>query len=238
VTALIELSSVLKDYKGLRPLRIEHLAVAPGDQVAILGVDRLSAEMLINLLIGTTLPDHGRIEVFGQSTADITDSSEWMAIVDRFGLVSERAVLLDTLSVIQNLAIPLSLDVEPPSEDVRVRAETLAEEVGLPSRMWHTRVGEIDAEAKLSVRLGRALALSPQLVLLEHPTAAVPPERVPIVGRYVHSLVKRRGIAALTLTADRPFAAAAADRVLMLNPANGRLAESRQGWFARLRGGA
>jgi len=106
VTPVLELSAVVKDYRGLRPLRIDHLAIDPGEQLAVLGIDRPSAEILINLITGTTLPDRGDIRVFGRSTAAIQDSTEWMAFVDRFGLVTERAVLLDAMSVVQNLADP------------------------------------------------------------------------------------------------------------------------------------
>ena len=53
--------------------------------------------------------------MLGRPTSAINDSADWLATVDRFGIVSERAVLLDQLTVIQNLAMPFTLDIEPPS---------------------------------------------------------------------------------------------------------------------------
>jgi len=235
VKPVLELSAVIKDYRGLRPLRIEHLVIEPGEQLALLGFDRPSAEVLINLITGTTLPDRGEIRVFGQSTAAIQDGTEWMAFVDRFGLVTERAVLLEGLSVLQNLAIPFSLDIEPPGAEVRSQAVALALEVGLEESMWDRRVADLDAGSRARIRLGRALALDPLVVLFEHPTASVQRAEVSALGRRVRAVVARRGVAAMTLTADGDFAAAAAERVLVLDPSTGRLAGHRGGWLTRIR---
>jgi phospholipid/cholesterol/gamma-HCH transport system ATP-binding protein len=234
VTGAIEISGVVKDYRGLRPLRIGSLTVAPGELVTILGVDQASAEVLINLITGTTLPDQGIVRVLGKATSDIQDSMEWMAVVDRFGIVSERAVLLDGLSVVQNLAIPFSLDIEPPSDDLRARAEALAQEVGLAGSSWNMRVAELNPADRTRVRFGRALALDPEVLLLEHPTAVVPREDVGAFGVQIQRIIQARGAAALTLTADRLFAESALGRVLTLDPSTGHLAEPRPGWFSRL----
>lgn len=234
MTPAIEIAGIVKDYRGLRPLRIENLNVAAGELVAILGVDQPSAEVLINLITGTTLPDRGIVRIFGQATTDIQDSTEWMSVVDRFGILSERAVLLDGLSVVQNLAIPFSLDVEPPSDDLRMRAEGLAKEVGLEKSGWDARVATLSQAARMLVRLGRALALDPQVLLLEHPTAVVPRAEVEAFALQIRRIIEARGAAALTLTADRPFAEAAMRRVLTHEPATGHLAEQRPGWFSRL----
>ena len=233
MTPLLELSSVVKNYRGLRPLRVDRLVVAPADQLAIVGLDQMSAEIFVNLVTGATLPDSGEIRVFGRPTASIRDSAEWMAVVDRFGIVSERAVLLDGLTIIQNLAVPFSLEIEPPSEDVRARAASLADEVGFSPLDEGRRVGELDAVARMRVRLGRALALGPSIVLLEHPSAAVPRSEIGAFASSIRGVLERRGLAALTLTADREFADAVSRRVLTLDAATGRLIQPRTGWFAK-----
>ena len=235
MTPVLEVAGVVKDYRGLRPLRLERLELAAGGILAVLGLDQPAAEILVNLITGTTLPDRGYVRVFGQSTADIKDSSEWMKVVDRFGILSPRAVLLEALTVVQNLAIPFSLDVEPPSPDLRARAIDLADEVGLDASTWDARVADLDPVSAARVRLGRALALDPDVLLLEHPTAAVPGETVIAYGRQLHGVIERRGVSALALTADRSFAETIARRVLTLEPATGRLTEKGPGWFARFR---
>src|SRR5205807_1268378 len=120
------------------------LRAAPGDRVAILGLDQVAAEVFINLATGATLPDAGEVRLFGRTTSAITDSADWLATIDRLGIVSDRAVLLDQLTVVQNLAMPFTLDIEPPPDRERARAEALAREVGLPEPSWTVPLVELD----------------------------------------------------------------------------------------------
>jgi ABC-type transporter Mla maintaining outer membrane lipid asymmetry ATPase subunit MlaF len=231
VSAVLELSQLIKDYRGLRPLRIDRFVLSDVDQTAILGVDRPAAETLINLITGAALPDSGEVRVFGRRTADITDSADWLAVVDRFGIVTERAVLLDGLTAVQNLALPFSLEIEPPSAALRSQAALLAREVGLAEADWDRMAGSLDGLGRARLRLGRALALAPGVLLLEHATAGVERPSVDALARAVRRAAERRRIATLTFGADAEFAAAVADRVMTLDPATGRLAARRRRWF-------
>jgi ABC-type transporter Mla maintaining outer membrane lipid asymmetry ATPase subunit MlaF len=228
---VLEFSGISKDYHGLRPLRIERLVVGTGEQVAIVGFDQVSAEVFINLATGATLPDAGEVLVFGRPTAAIADSADWLATVDRFGIVSERAVLLDQLTPVQNLAMPFTLAVEPPSDDVRAQAEALATEVGLPAESWTRAVADLGAGGRLLVRLGRALALDPAVLLLEHASAGLNRAEAVKFGADVLDIAGRRGIAVVTVTADEAFASAVAGSVVMFEPATGRLRRGRSRWF-------
>ncbi|MBZ5557966.1 MAG: hypothetical protein LAO77_11890 [Acidobacteriia bacterium] len=232
--AILEIAGVSKDYRGLRPLRIHELTVAAGEPVALLGFDQPAAEVFINLVTGASLPDAGHVRLFGRATSEIADSADWLATVDRFGIVSERAVLLEQLTVIQNLAMPFTLDIEPPGDDVHARAARLASEVGLPESTWTRPVGELDVAAHVRVRLGRALALDPAVLLLEHVSAGLSPADAGTLGGDLRALAGRRGAAVVAATADEGFAGAVASRVLALDPATGRFRDHRRsGWFGR-----
>ena len=230
--AVLELNGISKDYRGLRPLRIAELRVAAGEHVAILGLDRAAAEVFVNLATGATLPDAGQVRVLGRPTSAITDGADWLATVDRFGIVSTRAVLFDRLTVIQNLAMPFTLDIEPPPDDVRARAETLAREVCLPESSWTRPVAALEATAALRVRFGRAIALDPAVLLLEHVSGVVGRDEVAGLGAEMRAVAARRGAALVAATTDEAFAHAVAARVLTLEPATGRLKEGpRRRWF-------
>ncbi|MCU1385006.1 MAG: ytrE [Acidobacteria bacterium] len=230
--AALEFAGVSKPYGGLRPLRIADLRVAANARVALLGFDQPSAEMFVNLATGATLPEAGEVRIFGRATSAIEDSADWLATVDRFGIVGERAVLLEAFTVIQNLAMPFTLELEPPPDTVRVRAEALAREVGLPDVTWTKPVAELDAGGWLRVRFGRAIALDPAILLLEHASAPLRRDEVTTIGAGIRAVAAARAIALVAVTADEAFAKAVAEQVLVLEPATGRLKERRRGWFS------
>lgn len=226
----LELVGVTRDYRGLRPLRMQALAVRAGERVAILGLDQAAAEVFVNLVTGATLPDTGRVALFGRSTADITDSADWFSFVDRFGIVSARAVLLEPLTPLQNLAMPYTLAVEPMGDAVRAKAEGLAGEVGLAEATWGHPVMDLADAQKMRVRLGRALALDPAVLLLEHISAGLEPAAALALAADIAAVAGRRGAAVVAASMDPPFAKAVASRVLRWEAATGKLAE-RRGWF-------
>jgi ribose transport system ATP-binding protein len=227
----VELTSVTKQYGALRPLRFEHLTIAADDRIALLGLDQPAAEVFVNLVTGASLPDTGTIRVFGRSTLEIADSSDWLSTLDRFGIVSDRAPLIDALSIVQNLAMPFTLEIEPPPPDIREQATRLAGEAGLVPAMWDRRVGEVDAVSRVRIRIARALALNPSIVLFEHTSATLPRADVAVFGRELLAIVERRQAAAIAITMDPEFASAVARKTLTLDAATGRVTEARSSKF-------
>jgi ABC-type polar amino acid transport system ATPase subunit len=129
--------------------------------------------------------------------------------------------------------MPFTLDVDPMSPEVRERAVSLAEEVGLPEATRDRPVGELDAGGRFRVRLGRALALDPAIVVFEHPTAELSGHDLAAVAARCLDIAVARKTATITLTADRDYGERVASRVLALQPATGRLSGS--GWLSRFR---
>lgn len=225
--AVIELASVSKKYGALRPLRIDQLTVAADERIALSGLDQPAAEVFVNLVTGASLPDTGSIRVFGRSTLDIADSSDWLSTLDRFGIVSDRAPLIDALSIVQNLAMPFSLDIEPPPDDIREQAVRLAGEAGLTPDLWDKPLGDLDPTSRVRVRIARAFALNPSIILFEHSSATLPRPQVTAFAREVRGIVEKRGVASIALTMDPDFAAGVATRILTLDAGSGRLTEKR-----------
>jgi len=232
VTAsVLEFAAVAKNYGGLRPLRISQFRVEAGQRTAIVGLDRPSAEVFVNLATGATLPDAGTVAMFDRPTSAITDSADWLTTIDRIGIVSERAVLLEQLTVVQNLAMSFTLDIEPPPPAERLRAEALAREVGVAESAWDAPLTRLDALAAMRVRLGRAVALDPAVLLLEHASAPLAPAASAEFAVSVRAVAEGRRLAVIALTADESFARALGAGVLVHEPASGRLKESGRGWF-------
>jgi ABC-type transporter Mla maintaining outer membrane lipid asymmetry ATPase subunit MlaF len=218
---ILEIAGVTKNYSGLRPLRLQSLKLDAGERVAIGGLDAPAAELLVNLVTGASVPDEGEIRVFGRRTTDVTDGNEWLSSLDRFGIVSERAVLLEGATLAQNLALPLTLDIDPVRPEVLGRVKTLAAECGFRPAWLDMRAGDAPPQARARAHLARAVALGPVLLLLEHPTAALPEaDRRPFASDVVR-VCDARSLAALAITLDQTFATAMAHRALMLQAANG-----------------
>lgn len=239
MTPLLEIRGLVKDYQSLRPLRVRELIVAPGQVVHLAGLDAAAAEIFVHLVTGAALPDEGHVALFGTDTRAIADAAAWLRSLDRLGLVSHRAVLIDPLSVLQNVAMPLTLDVDPIDPQLRPAVEALAREAGIDHAVWDQPLGRVDAEVNLRVRLARAVAPSPTLIVAEHPSAALPRDAVNRVARDVSAVAHARGAALLTLTADREWVDASGGTVLTLQPATGELAPG-SGFverFKRLLGG-
>lgn len=231
--AVITISGLQKNYSGLRPLRIRSLEIGAGERVALGGLDAVAAELLVNLVTGASLPDAGTVSVFAQSTADISDSDAWLTSLDRFGIVSPRAVMLEGSTLEQNLALPFTLQIDAIEGEIQERIGRLAADCGISREDLSRQAGDLPAHVRLRAHLARAVALDPVLLLVEHPTVEVSDaEKVPL-ARDVAAVAERRGIAALIITTDVDFAEAVAHRSLALQPATGDLVpwRKKRGWF-------
>jgi len=233
MTSVLRISGVRRRYQGLRPLRINALAVEPGERVALSGLDAGAAEVLVNLVTGASVPDEGEVAVTGRTTASIADGEEWLASLDRFGIVSPRAVLLDSATLLQNLAMPLSLEIEPVPPAIDARVRELAREAGIEDERLGQRVAALDAATRARTHLVRAVALDPALLILEHPTVGLDGGEGKSFGEAVARVAGARSLATLIISEDDEFASAAATRRLVLHAATGELKPKRRWFFGR-----
>jgi ABC-type transporter Mla maintaining outer membrane lipid asymmetry ATPase subunit MlaF len=225
----IELAGVVKDYRGLRPLRLAGLAVGTGERVCLSGFDGVSAEVFVNLLNGAILPDAGEVRVLGRSTGSIADEQEWFAFLDRLGIVTTRAVLLEGPTVSQNLALPLTLEIDPVPPDILARTRPLADEAGIDPAWLDRRAGEAPGHVRMRLHLARALAIGPEVLLLEHPTAEIDRDEVAAFARTVRDVAAARRLTVVAVTEDAIFAGIVGQRWLRVQPATGVLG-STKGW--------
>jgi ABC-type transporter Mla maintaining outer membrane lipid asymmetry ATPase subunit MlaF len=230
----LQIARVVRKYGALRPLRIADLAVAPGERVALAGFDAGAAEVLVNLVTGAALPDQGEVRVFGRATSEIASGDEWLASLDRFGIVSPRAVLIEGATLLQNLAMPFTLEIEPVPAAVADRVAALAAECGITRGSDHgwleKRAGDVPVDLRVRLHLARAVALEPSLVLLEHPTAGVDDKARGALADDVRRVLEGRRLTSLAITQDTTFASRVAHRTLELQPATGELKPKRKGW--------
>jgi len=230
---VLHVRGVRKQYQSLRPLRMNDLRIASGERVAVSGLDAGAAEVFVNLVTGASLPDEGEVRVFGRSTSSISSGDEWLASLDRYGIVSPRAVLLDAATLLQNLVMPLTLAIEPIPPDAAEQARSLAREAGIQTEWFDRPIASLPPLVKARAHLVRAIALDPALLVLEHPTVGLGPGEGKLFGDSVAAVSQPRALSALIVSEDTDFSSAAATRRLTLHAASGDLKPPRRrllGW--------
>lgn len=210
---------------------MQSLNVDAGERVALSGFDAGAAEVLVNLITGASVPDEGTVEVCGRVTHAIADGDDWLAWLDRFGIVSPRAVLLDAATLGQNLAMPLTLQIDPVPPAILAQVDRLADDVGLDRALLDRPIAGLDPAARARAHLARAIALGPSILILEHPTVGFAAGQAKPFGEAVARVSASRPHATLIISEDAEFSAAAADRRLALHPASGELRAAGRRWL-------
>ena len=151
---------------------------------SISGLDTLGAETFVHLVTGATLPDSGDVSLFGRNTRAITDGEAWLKSLDGVGMITARGILIEAFTVLQNIALSLTLEVDP----IDPRVMPAGRRPGARRRDCRRPVRRAGREKrapdiKMRVHLARALALEPKLLIAEHPSAALPRESVAGIWR-------------------------------------------------------
>ena len=189
----------------------------------LIGFDRPAAEVFVNLITGASLPDKGQVVSLGRSTAEIANSDEWLGFVERFGIVSDRIVLLEAMTIAQNLAISFDLDLEPVPAPIMARVSALAAEVGIEDARLETPIKDAAPLVRSQIYLARALAFSPDVLVLEHPTAHLDPDDANRFAEIIKAITEKRGVTTSGLLMDERFAKATGGRLLIWQPATGEV---------------
>ena len=221
--ALLEIHGLVKDYQALRPLRIRELVVTEGTIVSLDGLDAIAAQTFVHLVTGATLPDEGDVIMLGKNTRAITDGDAWLKSLDAIGMVTGRGILIDAFSVLQNIAMSFTLDVDPVDPRVVPQAGALARDVGIDAMLLDVPAGKTGPEIQMRVHLARALALGPKLLVAEHASASLPRHTVAAFGADLARVAQSRGLALVAITADDALAKAIGGQRLELVPATGEL---------------
>jgi ABC-type transporter Mla maintaining outer membrane lipid asymmetry ATPase subunit MlaF len=231
---LIEIRDLEKAAPGLPTIRVRALVVRPGDRFTIQGLDAGAAEALVHLMTGAALPDRGDVRLGGRRTHDVGTDMDWLQSLDRFGIITERAVLLDGLSIAANLALPMTLDIDPMPPDVRARVESLAALVGLDGGTLDQPAVTLTPLVRMRMHLARALAVGPEALLLEHPTASLTPDDARTFGAALRTAADATRLAWVAFSNDEAFADAAGGDVGSMDFANGAWRPRRSSLWSRV----
>lgn len=228
---LIEMRGVTKDHGGARVLRIASFIATESNRVVISGFDDAESETFFHLVSGAAIPDEGIVLVAGADTRTIATDTEWLMSLDRFGFMTHRAVLLESLNVAANLALPMTLEIDPMPPSVLRQVQSLADDVGLDRKSLEQPVGSLDPLSRARLYLGRAIATTPRLLLLEQPTRELTSDHErEAFGQALQHASDHHRVGWVALSDDAVFARASGGRHERVSAETGQITRIRRWW--------
>jgi phospholipid/cholesterol/gamma-HCH transport system ATP-binding protein len=193
-----------------------NLTVNCGETLAVLGRSGTGKSVLLRLIIGLEKPDSGSIWIHGQEIVGLA-LDQLGAIRIKMGFLFQHAALYDSLTVAENVAFPLDhhrRDMSISERSDRVRQ--LLAEVGMEGHL-DKMPSDISGGMQKRVGLARALALEPEILLLDEPTAGLDPISSGEIDDLVLKLQRERQMASIVVTHDLHSAKTIANRLAILN---------------------
>ena len=194
------------------------LHVERGETVAVLGRSGIGKSVLLKLIIGLQPSDSGSVKIEGQEVTGL-NPQQLNEVRKRIGFLFQEAALYDSLTVEENVAFPLSRHTNIPAADQKRRVRELLGSVGMDQDL-EKMPSEISGGMQKRVGLARALALDPNILLFDEPTAGLDPITAAEIGKLILELKQKREMTAIVVTHDIRGAKVFSDRMALIHEGN------------------
>lgn len=191
------------------------LDVERGEVLGVVGGSGSGKTVLLNSIIGLKEPEGGSIHIFGHDRAELTKAQE-ADIERRTGILFQQGALFSSLSVIDNVASPLIEHTGLRKNVIRELAEMKIAMVGLKPEAHHLKPAELSGGMRKRVGLARALALDPELLFLDEPTAGLDPIGAAAFDDLIRQLSNDLGLTVFMITHDLDSLYAITDKVAVV----------------------
>lgn len=195
------------------------LRVGQGETLAVLGRSGTGKSVLLRLIIGLMQPDSGSVQIHGQDIAGLS-VDELGVLRMKMGFLFQHAALYDSLTVAENVAFPLEHHCREMRNSERSdRVQKLLTEVGMETSL-DKMPSDISGGMQKRVGLARALALNPEILLLDEPTAGLDPISSREIDDLILKLQVEHHMASIVVTHDLYSAKTISNRLALLDQGN------------------
>lgn len=211
---MIEIRGLRKRLGRKQVLDGVDLDVRAGETVVVVGPSGTGKSVLLKHVVGLMDPDEGSIVIDGDEIVGKRES-ELNPIRQRFGMLFQGAALFDSMSVGENVGLPLREHTKMPEDEIQERVRERLEWVGLKG-VESMKPASLSGGMKKRVGLARAIAMDPRFILYDEPTTGLDPIMSAVIDQLIRDLQKRLGVTSIVVTHDIPSATFVGDRISML----------------------
>lgn len=212
---IIQFKDVSKAFGPKIILDRVNFTINTGETVAIIGPSGTGKSTVLKLLIGLLTPDSGDIIIKGHSIIGYTED-QWNELRKSMGMVFQYSALFDFLDVGENVAFGLRQHTTKSEGEIRKIVLELLSSVGLEGTE-RSFPAELSGGMKKRVSLARAIALNPEIIYYDEPTAGLDPIMAGNISELILQTKRKLGVTSLLVTHDMASAFLAADRILLLD---------------------
>lgn len=191
-----------------------YLDVYKGETLAVLGPSGTGKSTVLRSMIGLLEPNGGQIFIQGEDVSGL-DEDGWNRLRMKMGMVFQYSALFDFLTVGENVAFGLRQHTDKSNEEIQGIVTQMLDLVGLPGTQ-DLYPAELSGGMKKRVGLARAIAVNPEIVLYDEPTAGLDPIMSRNISRLIKKTQEQLHVTSVLVTHDMQSAFYAADRVAML----------------------
>ena len=216
---MIKIVNLHKDFSGKVVLRGVDLEVHDGERLVIIGRSGCGKSVLLKHIINLLQPDQGYILVDDIAIRKV-GQKDLFFLRKQFGFLFQGAALFDSMSVAENIALPLHEHTILTDSEIHNKVADKLELVGLPG-IEKLKPSELSGGMKKRVGLARALILDPKYILYDEPTTGLDPIMAANIDKLIVELSEKLKVTSIVVTHDMQSVEKVADRVVMLH--NGKI---------------
>lgn len=213
-TPPVQVKSLSKSFGKQTVLKGISLEVGRGETLSVLGRSGTGKSVLLKLIIGLHKPDSGSIHVNGEDVTKLK-LKELNEVRKKVGFLFQQAALYDSLTIEENVGFPLRRHSSMPDDERRKRVRELLTSVGMDKDAYKLP-GELSGGMQKRVGLARALALEPDILLFDEPTAGLDPITAAEIDDLILRLQKERHMTSVVVTHDIHSARTVSDRLALM----------------------